>query len=1175
MLEHLQGREQILSFLKSELVGPSPQGSELACDKPLTFREPAEAKKPWRQADSGEEIIQRDTPLKRYGVGVLYPMGTEVALESQLSDEASSGAMETSPFSPEEVAKGLDSLLDRVVQSPLDGDDDDFDLTPAQSFHPSSVGVSFLATFPPGTHLRVEARGGRYRPVKVRVADKDWTWHLRSPVTLSADFSTEAILGTQGRKVEPSSVTGSNLEGLSLSVEVFARPHKDSREQRLLTVCLVNRTQGISPYDSSCLFQTEFQVTVVDENGTSTLLPYPGPPADKLDPEEQSLALLYHLQATYAVGHGCAADWGTSMPGSAPSFIRAQCVPAVETPSITPDILDDQGRPIDVSMAPLAGLVSDNDGFTALEQVVARYESWISRRREELLALEPRYQAAGEAHLADCERCAIRMRSGLAYLRKNEDARLAFQLANHAMLLQQIRTERREPRLATFLADKHVINFDETYEEITYQSKRGRWRAFQIAFLLMAIESTANGDHGDRETVELIWFPTGGGKTEAYLGLAAFALFLRRLRAVEDDGVHVLMRYTLRLLTAQQFQRASSLICAMEYLRREHKQRLGEASFSIGIWLGGDTTPNQRKLAKDVLTKLRRGDVGQENLFILTRCPWCRAQMGPLKHVNSTNNAARKIPRGARGGTRQTSVSVLGYLERGETVGFHCPDRACDFADNLPIYVIDEDLYDLRPSLVIGTVDKFATLAWRPGARALFGIGPDGNRICSPPGLIIQDELHLISGPLGSMVGLYEAVIEELCTDRRGKVAIKPKLVCSTATIRRYAEQIKALYARQDPALFPPPGLHAGDSFFAQYARDENGTLKPGRLFVGINASGLSSFHEAQTRAFSSLLQAPQKMEAEEKDPWWSLLIFFNSLRELGTGLTMFQAAIPYYLKAFHSRTGEQTRSLLSIMELTSRLKSDEVPAAIAALEVTTSQNGKTPVDACLASNIIEVGVDIDRLSLMAIVSQPKTTAQYIQVSGRVGRRWWERPGLVLTLYSPTKPRDRSHFEQFRTYHERLYAQVEPSSVTPFAPPMLDRALHAVMAAYARQSGDESEAESPTPFPQDLVEHLRRILLPRLQVVDPREISNFEKVFHRRAQQWQQWQRLKWSSNEIMQDTPMLRLAGSYAPPDYAALSWPTPTSMRNVDAQCQIEITQLYLMEEGECLEDPSDALR
>lgn len=337
---------------------------------------------------------------------------------------------------------------------------------------------------------------------------------------------------------------------------------------------------------------------------------------------------------------------------------------------------------------------------------------------------------------------------------------------------------------------------------------------------------------------------------------------------------------------------------------------------------------------------------------------------------------------------------------------------------------------------------------------------------------------------------------------------------------------------------------------------------------MGVNAPGLGSMQTIQVRTFTTLLQAPVHFPAAGRDPWWSLLIFFNSLRELGTTLSLFQSDIPDYLAVLRNRRGLKPgdlRRLYNIIELTGRLKEDEVPEAISALEISCTSTGKHPADACLASNIIEVGIDIDRLSLMAVIGQPKTTSQYIQVTGRVGRSWRERPGLVVTLYSSSKPRDRSHFEKFRSYHEKLYAQVEPSSVTPFSPPVLDRALHAVMVAYVRQAGTVTMAEKPFPYPEDVINNFKGLILPRVNIVDPDEASNFLKVFEKRASEWKQWERTRWSGELKGSDIPQLRVAGAYVSREGARYSWPTQQSMRNVDAQCQAVVTRLYLPGEGE----------
>jgi hypothetical protein len=482
--------------------------------------------------------------------------------------------------------------------------------------------------------------------------------------------------------------------------------------------------------------------------------------------------------------------------------------------------------------------------------------------------------------------------------------------------------------------------------------------------------------------------------------------------------------------------------------------------------------------------------------------------------------------------------------------------------------VIDEDIYEERPSLVIGTVDKFATLAWKPEAQALFGIGPDGTRQVSPPGLIIQDELHLISGPLGSIVGLYESAISDLCTDKRGTPPVPPKIIASTATIRSYREQVRNLYGRPNVQLFPPPGLDAADSFFARYAR-RDGKLARGRVFVGVHGAGLGSVQTAQVRTFAALLQATTSLSATStasataRDPWWTLLLFFNSLRELGTSLSLLQSDVPDYLKVLRNRFGlepSQVRQLRHILELTGRMKSDDIPAAIEKLSTTAGD--VESVDACLASNIIEAGIDIDRLSLMVVTGQPKSTSQYIQVTGRVGRLWRERPGLVTIIYSPTKPRDRSHFEQFRSYHERLYAQVEPTSVTPFAPPVLLRALHGVLVSCVRQYG--GPALGPYPVPERLIDDAEALLLKRIAIVDPAEVAMLEEILQRRRSEWRRWERRSWTGRGDEENFPLLRRAGEYASRVASRFSWPTLTSMRNVDAACEAEITLRYLEVSG-----------
>jgi Helicase conserved C-terminal domain len=1157
---HIKNREEvILKALQEELVGPSSKGKELDTSTTLNFDTLADAAGPWIEKGTGEEILTRGRPNKRYGVAVLHPYGTFAAdlnedpgdVAQALAPEGTeSGAEEsTLPLSGDmpgyEAAEAIKDIADRTGRADQIADSEDPELTATNTYRPSSMGITLLVRLTSNASVVVNASGGRYVDTKVMVAGRERTWWIRRPWSFSAKWDGTELC--RGSTVTVSK--NSEAQGLIMSVEVYSRPF-GSMNTRMITVSLINRTPATAgALDAHSLFQAGFSITLEGGDANAGILPYPDAANRALDEEEESINLLYRHALTYAIGHGCAADWSEGT-----KTIYGTCFPTFDAPTITPDIKRKDGTRLEIPMAVLAGLDDTSDGFESLEELVVLYSDWIKARREEAARLSLDYSAAAARHIAECESCVKRMRDGLEYLKTDPVALEAFRLANHAILLQQIRS-RRQPRRRKYDERNKCWMFpEEPYPAVNYEAtaNKGAWRAFQIAFLLMSLRSTGEEKTTDRETVELIWFPTGGGKTEAYLGLAAFAMFLRRLRNSNDAGVSVLMRYTLRLLTAQQFQRASTLIVAMEYLRSKGPRLSATPPFSIGIWLGSATTPNRRDEALGVLRDLQKATKNTPNKFIISRCPWCGAEMGPVK------NGGRlpiRVPRCA------------GYEREGPTVVFKCTDPACDFSNRLPIYVIDDDIYEHRPTLIIGTVDKFAMLAWEPKARSLFGFGPNGQRLNSPPGLIIQDELHLISGPLGSMVGLYEGAIEQLCTDERTDPPVRPKIVSSTATIRRYKDQVRSLYSRTQVALFPPPGLSAGDSFFGCYQRSVDGGVISGRKYVGVHAPGLGSVQTVQVRTFCALLQAPMSLnDKAEQDPWWTLLTFFNSLRELGTTLSLFQSDIPDYQNALRVRFGlkpNEIRRLRNIMELTGRLRGDEVQDAIDSLEIPADSRDARPIDACLASNIIEVGIDIERLSLICVVGQPKTTSQYIQVTGRIGRGS-NRPGLVVAIYGASKPRDRSHFERFRSYHERLYAHVEPTSVTPFSPPALDRALHAVMSAYARQAGTAATAESPERYPEDLMTHLRESLTKRVQVVNRDEEPNFQQVFGRREREWKRWRRINWRASPDSENTPLLRTAGAYVSPADEKVSWATPTSLRNVDAECEIEITYSYLNDDA-----------
>ncbi|MCX5056992.1 helicase-related protein [Streptomyces sp. NBC_00452] len=1145
--DHLGPREDVVDALRAELLGPAPAGKPLDRD---SFDNWEEARGPWVDPESGEEVLDRD-PLVRYGVGVLYP----AERTTQPADEEHTviaGLMDGDGELDEKVFEGLQEAAQRTVGGPPE--DDDFDLAGANDRRPSTMGLSFMLAGGSGAALRIVFTGGRYRRQNVRVAGDPRRWWVRSPVIAVWELPADDIAtpGRVLRKSQPDADASRGIDGLDLELIVNVRSHQDGR---LITVALVNRTApGTQPLDAVSLFQAE--MTVEPQGGW--LAPYPEAAEAEAHPDDASFNLLYREARTFAVGHGCAADWARPTEGRA-AWAKADPLPWYEAPSITPDIRQN-GSPLTVSMEQLAG--DGPGGPERLEQVVGAYAEWIEGLAEKATGLDERFRPTAAQHIEGCRKALARMREGLELVRDDRsDVGRAFRMANRAMLRQQLRSGAavRPTRSAN---GRFEVEGAQPDEDAARRNGKGNWRAFQIAFLLAAIPSSADPLHGDREVVDLIYFPTGGGKTEAYLGLSAFSMLLRRLRDPGDASVTVLMRYTLRLLTAQQFLRAAALICAIEEVRAQEPD-LGDP-FSIGIWVGSETTPNSRADAKTALGKLHRGE--QDNPFLLLRCPWCAAQMGPVPSQEEDSAPRQSRRKTGRRSGAAVRTPVAGYSEYRGTVRFICPDNECRFSTEdspLPIYVVDDDLYEQRPTLVIGTVDKFALIAWRPKAQALFGFGTDGSRAYSPPSLIIQDELHLIAGPLGSLTGLYEGVIEELCTDGRGSAPILPKIVASTATIRRHEEQVKALYGRERVHLFPPHGIDASDSFFAVYDRDpDTGTLKPGRRYIGVHAPALGSMQTTQVRTFAALLQAAKDLPEDLRDPWWTLLTFFNSLRELGNSLSLMQSDIPDYLRTVNNRsTTDRTgmRYLNWVEEMTSRLRQDQVPEAIQKLE-RHHTNDQRAVDACLASSLIEVGIDIPRLSLMAVVGQPKSTSQYIQVTGRVGRRI---PGLVVTLYGAGKPRDRSHFERFRSYHERLYAQVEPTSSTPFAPPALDRALRAVAVAYIRQTGPEKLA--PWPFPAEGWAAAKELLLDRVRLCDPDEADRTAGILDRMRKEWEAWQPGHWGDFGPTGSDQLLRPLGQYADEKAQSMTWAIPSSMRGVDAECQIEVTSQYAIQEGQ----------
>ena len=1132
MSDTLAAREFILDFLYKELVGPFPGHPSIQLN--------------------GEEVLRpQDPPRNRYGAGVLFPSRVETLRQEETDEDHAVLAEADSPESDNILESSIDTEAP-VEQESMDGNpqrtdtETEADLTAANQYLPSAMGISALVEVPEKLNIRVT--------VGIYVSEDSQTsavgaentgnqvprsW-LRQQVDRIVELSSAEILGDGSATIR---IEKSILEEdghSTLALHAVSRPYPQSggpTEARLITFTLINRKQSTNrtPNSADCYFQCGFSVS--DPQGLNCFLSYPERPYDSDDPEELSLQLLYLHRRTYAVGHGCAAEWDEP-DGHCTKTIRTEVLPTYEVKPILPTRIT--GLRLQMN-----SLSSDESGAASVPclALTEEYERWIERKEMEIASrtdLSPELEETAWRHMARCRECLRRMRDGVLLLDQDPMVGLAFRLMNETMLMQQIHYRIASENVRAWVSKGGSLELETPFQPPSYDDPTREWRPFQLAFILMNLNSIAKPDSPERDVVDVIWFPTGGGKTEAYLGLAAFSMFLRRLRNPQDAGTAILMRYTLRLLTTQQFQRAASMVCAAEYIRRREEDSLGAERFSIGLWVGGDVTPNREADGVSVFNALQSQPGSTANKFILLSCPWCGAGMGPQSQNQSTR---------CKGYRRLASPARVRYV---------CDDPVCEFnsGEGLPLAVIDEHIYTAPPTLLIGTVDKFAMLVFRPEARGLFGIGTQ----FSPPDLIIQDELHLISGPLGSMVGHYETVIDALSVNElAGGIRVRAKIIGSTATISRAENQVKALYGRSS-FLFPPQALRAGDSFFAEEREDE-----AGRTYVGIFATALPSHVTAQVRTMSALLQAPKLFGSSNPDaidPYWTLMGYFNSLRELGHARTLIRADIREYLNAMWDRLGlrldvaksqtiDPRRFINRDEELASRVQSSSIPAILQRLfEQYDGTASSDAVDVCFATNMIQVGLDIPRLSLMTIVGQPKTTAEYIQASSRIGRDL-SRPGIVVTNYNPFKPRDRSHYEHFRSYHQSLYQYVEPTSVTPFAVPVRERALHALVVILARFWGDPGLRARPNDPPAPpLVERIKHAIQERVQVADPEEWDETEVMIDWIIEKWSVSPPTRYGGfGALTEEIPLLYVAGGQQHPLWEDWPFPTPTSMRNVDA--------------------------
>ncbi|MFJ8017186.1 helicase-related protein [Streptomyces sp. NPDC096339] len=1044
-----------------------------------------------------DEVLELDPPITTYPVGVLFPRPRPAGPAT--SDHG--GAVERGELESER--DGLDTVALHAHRDAEEGPGD-LGVSLANVRMPSSIGLTFAVDPTVSSRIRLTVRAAGYNPEDAAgnpVSAK--RTEARSTKAQREHWRRVAL------RIEPAyvDVTRPGLlpaiplhPGLELRVLVRARSGSDGTVTVTATVVNSLEVGQFDLRDAHCFYQPELTVTA--EDGTSPAFVARTTTLGAVDDEHALSRLLYRHAPGFATGHGCAAQWDWTPPPvdsvrtdrHSVAMLRTDFVPAHEV------LLTDSNPGIDDKALTMYKLGTDpaHEVVSALRDLLSGYERWIETQEDQarLLAGTEHGKAAAE-QVIRCRQALGRMREGVDLLADAERPEVlrAFRLANLAMAEQRART--------SWIKGGKSGEPDE---------QAGRWRPFQISFMLLCLAGIVRPDHDDRAVSDLLWFPTGGGKTEAYLGLIAFTTFLRRLRDGEaGGGVTVLMRYTLRLLTLQQFERAAALICAMELLRAGDPATLGDDEISIGMWVGRSATPNTLSVAASKLADLSRNESFQlqtENPVQLRGCPWCGEPLRSKDYAVDEDAVRMTVT---------------------------CPSLTCDFRRGLPVHLVDEAVYAHRPTLVIATVDKFASMPWRPASASLFNRDVEGVR---PPELIVQDELHLISGPLGTLTGLYETAVDAL--------ADRPKVIASTATIRRADEQGQKLFARS-VAQFPPAGLDARDSWFAVETPRER---KAARRYVGLLTAATSQA-TLLIRVYATLLQRAHTHEApaEVKDAYWTLIGYFNSLRLLSAAELQVRDDVQDRLAHLALRDGGKARRADILTELSSRVNSGDISRRLKEMELRLPMPGA--LDTLLATNMISVGVDVDRLGLMAVMGQPQTTAEYIQATSRVGR---QHPGFVAVMLNSTRSRDRSHYEDFQSFHSALYREVESTSVTPFSSRARERGLHAVVVALARlmlpAARDNNAAARVEDFVSDLRDTVGTALLDRVSAVEPSELKATAEAFDEFVE-W--WRDEALARPDLVYESPrgsgVPSLLANYDDESADASPWKTLWSLRDVDA--------------------------
>ena len=893
----------------------------------------------------------------------------------------------------------------------------------------------------------------------------------------------------------------------------------------------------------------------------------------------------YKGRPVYARGRGCAATWEKKAEEINATAIKSSFIPDYEIPSVSAQIDDMPEHAF--SMLQMGSPKKKSEVIQNLRTLTEMYGSWITDVLTNDEAMhDDKFKATGQTIIDKCNDANRRMNAGIDLIENNDKVYQAFVFMNQAMYLQR--------SITAFSKDYGNGIPCSLKDYMTDMPEKGRkkdhseWRPFQIAFVLLNMCGIMDGESPERDIVDLLYFPTGGGKTEAYLGLIAFTIAYRRLTVSDetdyekDGGVTVFLRYTLRLLTTQQRDRLMRLIVAMEQLREKNEKLYGKERISIGFWVGGNVTPNKFSEYNDSDQFKKREFIRKLTKQII-KCPYCGK---PITRDEYDIN------------------------EKGKYVKIHCADDNCMFSlktgRTIPVYLVDEEIYAKCPTVIISTVDKFARLPWSERVGLLFG---RTDRYCSrcghiaigekhagrhnadvaagleraetvackpfyPPELIIQDELHLITGPLGTIYGGYETVVEEMCCIEKNGKKIRPKYIVSTATIRNAGEQIKFLYGRNEFAQFPPSGFDTRDSFFIKevplptenlvdvseekISRMISDGKKPFRQYAGICASG-QSVKTTLIRLYSIILQTAldiaKNPEYEDYiDPYYTLIGYFNSIRELGGAERLLDDDIASRIRVVKNKCNSSEQRYLSFegkKEITSRIPSWEIAQVLEKLAISYDKNKEKQgcYDVVIATNMIAVGMDVDRLGLMSVVGQPKQNSEYIQATSRVGR---QHPGIIFTVYNPYRPRDLSNYENFVGFHSQMYRYVEGTTATPFAARARDRVLHALVVSLLRLQvelmAENSGASNINDISDEQIKDIKEKILERVKITSPSSYVDTEKEMDEFINTWKNIakdEKLYYFVPAVADDKKrLLTYYGEY----YGDKEKPTLSSMRDVE---------------------------